>query len=71
MNLVETLENDKHFDQPCAHGCRVAQHAVYCHSSDPMAPRKCRRTWYTAGEIKDEDCPFYQPNKPLYDAGTH
>ncbi len=45
------------FDQPCAFGERVSNHAVYC-TNDAWAegPRKCRRTWYTGGETRDEDC---------------
>ena len=51
------------FDQPCAFGNRVEGHAVYCHNEHWLyAPRKCRRTWYTGGETRDEDCEGYQPN---------
>lgn len=54
------------FDQPCAHGHRVECHAVYCHNEEwDDAPTKCRRTWYTGGEERDEDCPGYVPN-PAY-----
>lgn len=69
-NLVEILADDDEcaFDQPCKNGNRVDGHAVYCHSEHPDAPRKCRRTWYTGGEVKDEDCPFYIPN-PDYVVG--
>ena len=62
MNLVEMIADESAFDQPCKFGNRVESHAVYCHSDNPEAPRKCRRTWYTGGEIKDENCPFYYPN---------
>ena len=62
INLVELIGEESAFDQPCIFGNRVENHAVYCHLGNPNAPRKCRRTWYTGGEIKDEDCPFYKPN---------
>jgi hypothetical protein len=67
MNLVEMFadENDMLFNQRCAHGNLVFGHAVYCHSDDPESPRKCRRTWYTGGAEKDEDCPFFKPN-PIF-----
>lgn len=58
MNLVEEFAEESEFDQPCKFGNRVETHSVYCHSEDPKAPRKCRRTWYTGGEVKDQDCPF-------------
>ena len=62
INLVEMMAGpeDCAFDQKCKFGHRVEGHAVYCHSSNPEAPRKCRRSWYTGNEIKDEDCPFYE-----------
>ncbi len=51
------------FDQPCKFGHRVEGHAVYCQNDAWVnGPRKCRRTWYTGGETKDEDCPGFQPN---------
>ena len=65
INLVELIADDEDcaFDQPCAFGHRVETHAVYCHNSEwPDAPRKCRRTWYTGGKERDEDCPGYKPN---------
>ena len=68
INIVELLasseeDSDCEFDQPCKFGHRVDAHAVYCHNQEwPDAPRKCRRTWYTGGEIRDEDCPGYQSN---------
>ena len=63
-NIVELIaDEDGGFDQPCRFGNRVESHAVYCHNSGWVdAPRKCRRTWYTGGEVKDEDCPGYEPN---------
>ena len=69
-NLVELAADDEDsvFDQPCAHGHRVDCHAVYCHNEKwKDAPRKCRRTWYTGGRERDEDCPGYKPN-PGYSA---
>lgn len=66
FNLVELVtagEENCGFDQPCKFGHRVEGHAVYCHNDAwPDSPRKCRRTWYTGGETKDEDCPGFQPN---------
>jgi len=32
-------------------------------------PRKCRRTWYTGGEVRDQDCEGYEAN-PDYAAQT-
>lgn len=67
-NIVELAagEEDSAFDQPCRFGHRVEGHAVYCHNELwPGAPRKCRRTLYTGGEIRDEDCPGYAPNPKL------
>jgi hypothetical protein len=64
-NIVEMIadEDECAFDQPCKFGHRVEGHAVYCHNDDwSDSPRKCRRTWYTGGEVRDEDCPGYQPN---------
>jgi len=26
-------------------------------------PMKCRNTWYTGGEDRDEDCPGFKKNK--------
>ena len=64
MNLVELVaDGDCAFDQSCRFGHRVEGHAVYCHNSTwAAAPRKCRRTWYTGGRMRDEDCPGYEPN---------
>ena len=73
FNLVEALQNedsDCAFDQPCKFGHRVDEHAVYCHNDAwPDGPRKCRRTWYTGGEVKEEDCPGFQPNPDYVKAG--
>ena len=66
MNLVEMLADleDIRWDQPCAHGCRIETHAVYCHNTEwDGAPRKCRRSWYTGGETRDEDCPGFKPRE--------
>lgn len=64
-NLVEMIDDDPEsgFNQPCRYGNLVAGHAVYCHNTEwPDAPRKCRRTWYTGGQKRDEDCPGFAPN---------
>jgi hypothetical protein len=67
FNIVEEIQPDDAdcaFDQPCGFGHRVEGHAVYCHNAGwADSPRKCRRTWATDGEIKDEDCPGFQPNE--------
>lgn len=60
--LMMSEPEDRVFDQSCAYGCRVVNHAVYCTSENPDSPRKCRRTWATNGEVKDEDCKFYEQN---------
>lgn len=65
VNIVEVIADgdDCAFDQPCAYGHRVDGHAVYCHNDWWLyAPRKCRRSWYTGGETRDEDCEGYRPN---------
>ncbi len=63
FNLVELLDDEEQeFDQPCKFGNRVGGHAVYCHSKNPKAPRKCRNSWYYGKEHLDSECPFYQPN---------
>lgn len=65
FNIVEAVtEDDCAWDQRCKFGHRVEGHAVYCHNDAWVdGPRKCRRTWYTNGEVKDEDCPGFQPNE--------
>lgn len=51
------------FNQPCIFGHLVDGHAVYCHNEHWLyAPRKCRRSWATGGERRDEDCEGYAPN---------
>ena len=65
VGLVEMATEDEFqsFDQPCVFGNRCDSHAVYCHNEGWLyAPRKCRRTWYTGGEIRDEDCRGFKPN---------
>ena len=74
MDLAEMMiahwEKDDAFDQPCKYGHRVGGHAVYCHNEWwNGAPRKCRRTWYTGGEVKDEDCQGYRSNLNLDEKG--
>ena len=63
--LVIELKNPVkgNYDQPCAHGYTVPGHAVYCHNNtSPEAPIKCRRTWYSDGKDRDEDCPGFTTN---------
>lgn len=70
-NLVELIadEDECAWDQPCAFGYRVEDHSVYCHNDRWLyAPRKCHRTWYTGGEVRDEDCRGFKPN-PLLTTG--
>lgn len=68
-NLVELMADESAFDQPCKHGNRVECHAVYCHNEAwKDAPRKCRRTWHTGGEVRDEDCEGFAPNPLLAEA---
>jgi hypothetical protein len=65
INLVELVADDDEsaFNQPCKHGNLMFGHAVYCHNSKwADAPRKCRRTWYTGGEVRDEDCEGFAHN---------
>lgn len=65
VNIVELVadHDDCAFDQPCKFGHRVECHAVYCHNDKwKEGPRKCRRTWYTGGEVRDEDCEGFAPN---------
>ena len=67
FNLVELFDHDDDggmaFDQPCIFGNRCGGHAVYCHNDEwKEGPRKCRRTWYTGGRERDEDCEGFKPN---------
>ena len=63
-NLMEiVLEDESAYDQACKYGNRCGGHAVYCNNNVwEDAPRKCRRTWYTGGLTRDEDCEGYTPN---------
>ena len=75
INIVELVSDEEQaFDQPCAFGNRCGGHAVYCHNEAwPNAPRKCRRSWYTGGEVRDEDCPGFLRNphhNPLPSEGS-
>ncbi len=66
FNLVELFADDEAqgFNQPCHYGNLVEGHAVYCHNDEwKDGPRKCRRTWYTGGEVKDEDCHGFKANE--------
>lgn len=67
VNIVELMAIDDNegggFTQPCAYGHLVAGHSVYCHNTSWLyAPRKCKRTWYTGGRVRDEDCTGFKPN---------
>jgi hypothetical protein len=64
VELAASVEGDETaFDQRCRFGHRVGGHAVYCHNDDwDDSPRKCRRSWYTNGRIKDEECAGFEPN---------
>ena len=71
-NFVEALADESAFDQPCKFGNRVGTHSVYCHSEHPMAPRKCRHTWYYGKDKKgyqDKDCEFFEPNPEYHELG--
>lgn len=73
FNIVELIadQDDSAFDQPCKFGHRVEGHAVYCHHDEWVSgPRKCRRSWYTGGEVRDEDCPGFAPNSKHPNVGT-
>jgi len=60
INLVEMVE-DGEWNQACRWGHLIPGHAVYCHHPTwADAPRKCRRTWYTGGKQKDEDCEGFE-----------
>ena len=66
MDLAELIisqDEGSAFDQPCHWGNRVGNLSVYCHNKKWLgAPRKCRCTWYTGGEVRDEDCQGYKAN---------
>ena len=68
VNLVEVIadEDECAWDQPCAFGYRVEDHAVYCHNDGWLyAPRKCKRR-QRPGIYGDawlhEECPGFKPN---------
>jgi len=64
INIVPLIVNDEEifFDQTCCWGCRAGNHAVYCENENwSDHPRKCRRTWFTGGKTKDEDCEGFEP----------
>jgi hypothetical protein len=66
VNLVELVCDEGGHDQPCRWGNRCEDHAVYCTNDGWLySPRKCRRTWYTGGKTRDEDCPGFAPNPML------
>lgn len=61
VNVVEMMadEDDCAWDQPCAFGYRVEQHAVYCHNEKWLyAPRKCRR----GKDWPHAECRGFRPN---------
>ena len=58
------FDQDMNYDQTCYYGCRFGSHGVYCHNKKwEDAPMKCRRTWTTGGDTKDEDCAGFKENK--------
>ena len=59
VELAADVEGDDcSFDQPCACGHRVEDHAVYCHCDTWLyAPRKCRRN---RTDYRHEDCPGFR-----------
>lgn len=67
--IIEGIDEDVVFDQPCKFGCRVNGHAVYCHNEEwNDKPRKCRHTWYYGKDkkgIQDKDCEGYEPNPKM------
>lgn len=63
INLVELMSDESAFDQPCKYGNRVETHSVYCHNEKDGMPRKCHRTWYTGGNVRDEDCEGFEQNE--------
>lgn len=60
FNVVELMDEQQAFDQPCAFGNRCGGHAVYCHHETwPHSPRKCRRN---RTDHRHEDCPGFVAN---------
>ena len=71
FNIVELAASTDNeyaaFDQRCRFGHRVDGHAVYCHNDTwDDSPRKCRRSWYTNGKTKDEECAGFEPNPDFH-----
>ena len=64
FNVVElAASGEESEEQKCRFGHLVTGHAVYCHNDGwEDSPRKCRRTWYTNGQVKDEECPGFEKN---------
>lgn len=59
---LASVDEDTKYDQPCHYGLRVGNHAVYC-ENEKMSCRKCKRSWYTCGEERDEDCEGFKINR--------
>lgn len=57
------FDSDFFYDQPCYWGSRFGTHAVYCHCK--KGPMKCRRTWFTSGQTKDEECEHFKENEEM------
>lgn len=59
-NIVELIaDGECGFDQPCAFGNRVEDHAVYCHCDTWLyAPSKCRRN---NTDFPYVECPGFKP----------
>jgi hypothetical protein len=77
VNLVEMIANQDEcaWDQPCAYGYRVEDHAVYCHNEHWLySPRKCRRhrgpSVWGDDPWPHEQCPGFKAN-PLYKSGRN
>ena len=68
INLVEICKKGE-WNQKCKFGYLILGHSVYCHNENPLAPRKCKRTWFWGENekgLQDEDCPLFEIN-PNYD----
>ena len=69
MNLVElAVDQTAQKPAPCRFGNVVEDHACYCHSTDPSAPRKCPiwrnfgtsdLTKWKKGSWDDGFCPLF------------
>lgn len=71
--IIASQTDDVAYDQPCAYGCRVEYHAVYCENDKWLyAPRKCRRTQgpsvWSNQAWPHEKCAGFLAN-PLYKGG--